>query len=86
VKTRSEIRQKIKDLQNDIKAYKHVPKPKRQDYEDIIRGQIRALRWAMGYKLNGSVYWCSSCKLAHKGIECPKCHSSRLVPRQEIPE
>jgi len=72
MKRKQEILNQIAELRLEGKSNKSIPKALRTHYEDILNGQIRALRWALGYK-TGSYYFCVYCQRPHKNFQCPYC-------------
>lgn len=79
MKTKSEIKKAIKRIRNLRNQGKLLGQ---KTFVDICNGQIRALQWAMGYKLDG-YYWCVQCQIQHKGLKCPKCQNEALIVVEE---
>jgi rubrerythrin len=71
MKTKTEIKNKIKQLRQD-REIKPADKTYMQFYKEAVNAEIRALEWALGYKINRR-YWCSGCGISHEYLQCPKC-------------
>ena len=53
-------------------------------YKQIIGHGIKAMRWCLG-EVIPQTYYCSECEIEHDEVECPGCHSTRVL-RPPIPE
>lgn len=70
MKTKGEIRVKIKQLRTQRDAAK--PLPSTQGYLSLSNAAIRALEWVLGYKRK-PLFWCYQCALLHNNLKCPRC-------------
>jgi len=73
MKTKTEIKAKIKQLYNCKKLIQYMPPQARAPYLMSMENEIMALKWAIGYKVSTDYWFCSSCLIRHKGEKCPKC-------------
>jgi len=69
VKTKKEIKEAIVKIKTKRDNGKFL---KQKLYVEVCNGQMRALRWALGYKAP-AYYFCTQCQLVHRGIKCPRC-------------
>lgn len=70
MKAKIEIRQAIKEIQEEINGtYNDAI------YKEFLYNQLRALRWVLGYK-NRSRYWCPRCEKVLTLTPCSKCGGS----------
>ena len=74
MKTKKEIRAKIKELRISRNAAKQLDGTK--GYVFLINRTIRTLEWVLGYK-RPPQYWCSRCALLHNNLKCPKCGNEK---------
>lgn len=82
MKTRGEIKDKIKalrNLRNDALQFSGT-----EGYVFLTNGGIKALEWILGYKRPPS-WWCYRCALLHRGLKCPKCsnETERIITQEE---
>lgn len=66
MKTKAQINAQINDLRS--RAYNRSDTA----YREILKHEIRTLRWVLGHKLE-NMYWCTYCQKAHQNLKCPKC-------------
>ena len=74
MKTKKEIKAKIKDLRitrNDARQFKTT-----EGFVFLSNGAIKALEWALGYK-HKPQYWCFRCAFLHNVLKCPKCGNEK---------
>lgn len=70
MKTKAEIRAKIKDiraLRNYFQQFKNT-----EGAVFLCNGSIRGLQWSLDYKLKKQ-WWCHGCALLHNNLKCPIC-------------
>ncbi len=84
MKTKVEIREQIGKLRQLLKGYPQVPPAQKAGWLEVIRGQIRALKWALGHKAKHPMYWCGACQRSHLNLKCPYCGSERLADAVEV--
>ena len=70
MKTREEIKNSIVRCRKIMKIAEGLEG--HNGYIDIIKGQIRSLRWVLCHKLP-IYYWCPGCERQHRGVRCHKC-------------
>lgn len=78
MKTKTEIRNKITQINQQKKLTKLINNPARNIYIQLINQQILALKWVLGYKIQPT-YFCPDCLLAHKGLTCPRCNNTGTI-------
>ena len=71
MKTKTEIKNKIKQLRHD-RDLKPDNLSNYHFYKECMNAEINALQWALGYKTSRR-YWCSGCGISHQNLKCPKC-------------
>ena len=71
MKTKTEIRNKIKQLRHD-RDLKPDNLSNYHFYKECMNAEINALQWALGYKSTRR-YWCTGCGISHQNLKCPKC-------------
>jgi recombinational DNA repair protein RecR len=73
MKTKTEIKNKIKELRSQKKLAKIIKdKQGKEKYLDVTKQEIHALEWVLGYK-STEYYFCSRCFTIHDKEICPKC-------------
>ena len=86
MKTRNEIRAKIKQLRAERNYAQQF-----ETTEGLVflkNGAIKALEWILGYKRKPQ-FWCFHCALLHNNLKCPKCGNetdNRIDRKQEMPK
>lgn len=75
MKTKAEIKEKIKQIRINRDDSKYIPN--RKYYVLALNMAIYGLEWAMGYKVP-KTYWCSACALPHRNIRCPICGNATV--------
>ena len=81
MKTRDEIKQQHQKLKEGLKLYPDVPYYAKQGYLEIVKGQIQALGWVLGYKYK-TRYFCVDCQKAHIHLKCPHCGNEEEKPNE----
>lgn len=80
MKTKAEIRDKIKALEREKRLVKSSVKP--ISSQEIVQGffnaKIGALKWAIGFKTK-TRYWCNGCRIMHKEPRCPYCGGETII-------
>ena len=71
MKTKTEIKNKIKQLRHD-RDLKPDNLSNYHFYKKCMNAEINALQWALGYKSTRR-YWCTGCGISHQNLKCPKC-------------
>ena len=71
MKTKTEIKNKIKQLRHD-RDLKPDNLSNYHFYKECMNAEINALQWALGYKSTRR-YWCTDCGISHQNLKCPKC-------------
>ena len=71
MKTKTEIKNKIKQLRHD-RDLKPDNLSNYHFYKECTNAEINALQWALGYKSTRR-YWCTDCGISHQNLKCPKC-------------
>ena len=71
MKTKTEIKNKIKQLRHD-RDLKPDNLSNYHFYKECMNAEINALQWALGYKSTRR-YWCTGCGISHQNLKCPKC-------------
>ena len=77
MKTKTEIKNKIKQLRQDREIKPQNTKYERF-YREAVNAEINALRWTLGYKTTRR-YWCSGCGISHQNLKCPKCGNDNYI-------
>jgi hypothetical protein len=71
MKTKTEIKNKIKQLRHD-RDLKPDNLSNYHFYKECMNAEINALQWALGYKSTRR-YWCTGCGISYEYLQCPKC-------------
>lgn len=73
MRKKSEIKDKISILSSRAKRHPpDIPQSLFSQYQEILKTEIRTLKWVLGHKLP-TWYWCVDCQKGHRNLRCPHC-------------